>query len=70
MNHQILSTLGAQCQPVADGVLCASTQFAMPFYGNAIGGYIQEFGNNRVRISDNADTLFKAVAHGVDCKRH
>lgn len=66
MNLQKLTALGAECQLVADGLLYASTQVAMPFYGSAIGGYIQELGNQQVRISDNADTLFEAIAHGVE----
>lgn len=65
MNNLTLNVLGAQCQPVADGVIYASTSLAMPFYGRALGGYIQDLGNNRVRISDNADTLFEAITHGV-----
>lgn len=69
MNNMTLSVLGAQCQPVADGVIYASTPLAMPFYGNALGGYIQDLGNNRVRISDNADTLFEAITHGVKHSR-
>ncbi len=64
--NELNNLLGAECQPVADGVVYASSALVMPFYGNAIGGYIQELGNNRVRISDNADTLFEAVTHGVE----
>lgn len=38
----------------------------MPNYGNALGGYVQELGHGRVRISDNADTLFEAISCGVE----
>lgn len=61
-----MNSLKVQQQPISDGIIYASTPLVMPFYGCAIGGYIEDIGNDRVRISDNADTLFEAIAQGVE----
>jgi len=57
--------LGFKCKPVADGLFYLESPLTLPFDGNLIGAYIQDIGNGQVRISDNADTLFVAMTHGV-----
>lgn len=57
--------LGFKCKPVADGLFYLESPLTLPFDGNLIGAYIQDLGNGHVRISDNADTLFVAMTHGV-----
>lgn len=57
--------LGFKCKPVADGLVYLESPLSLPFDGNLIGAYIQDMGNGQVRISDNADTLFVAMTHGV-----
>ena len=59
------SQLGFKCKPVADGVVYLQSPLALAFDGLLIGAYVQELGSGRVRISDNADTLFTAMTHGV-----
>lgn len=59
------SQLGFKCKPVADGVVYLQSPLALAFDGLLIGAYVQELGAGRVRISDNADTLFAALTHGV-----
>ncbi|SEJ47311.1 protein of unknown function DUF1828 [Azotobacter beijerinckii] len=59
------SQLGFKCKPVADGVVYLQSPLALAFDGLLIGAYVQELGAGRVRISDNADTLFAAMTHGV-----
>lgn len=66
MNCTLIGTqLGFNCRPVADGLFYLESPLSLPFDGNLIGAYIQEMGNGQVRISDNADTLFAAMTHGV-----
>ncbi|MBL7231652.1 MULTISPECIES: DUF1828 domain-containing protein [Pseudomonas] len=38
---------------------------SVPYDGNLIGAYVQDIGRGRVRISDNADTLFHAMTVGI-----
>lgn len=59
------SQLGFKCKPVADGVVYLQSPLALAFDGLLIGAYVQDLGGGRVRISDNADTLFAALTHGV-----
>ncbi|WP_447590109.1 DUF1828 domain-containing protein [Aquipseudomonas campi] len=66
MNCTLIGTqLGFKCKPVADGLFYLESPLTLPFDGNLIGAYIQDLGNGQVRISDNADTLFSAITHGV-----
>lgn len=66
MNCTLIGTqLGFNCKPVAEGLFYLESPLTLPFDGNLIGAYIQEMGNGQVRISDNADTLFAAITHGV-----
>jgi len=37
----------------------------VPYDGNLIGAYVEDIGRDRVRISDNADTLFHAMTVGI-----
>ncbi len=59
------SQLGFTCKPISDGVMYFESPLSLAFDGNLIGAYVQNMGNGCVRISDNADTLFWAMAHGV-----
>lgn len=59
------SQLGFKCKPVADGVFYLESPLTLAFDGNLIGAYVQDLGGGKVRISDNADTLFAALTHGL-----
>lgn len=58
--------LGFQCKPINDGLVFVQSPLTYGFDGGLIGAYVQDIGNGRVRISDNADTLFAAMTHGVE----
>lgn len=65
MNCQsILSQVGFTCAPLSEGVLYVESPLALAFDGQSIGAYVQELGGGRIRVSDNADTLFCALTHG------
>lgn len=66
MNCTLISSrLGFKCKPVTDDVFYIESPLTLAFDGNLIGAYVQNLGNGNVRISDNADTLFAAITHGV-----
>jgi len=66
MNCTLISSqLGFKCKPVTDDVFYLESPLTLAFDGNLIGAYVQNLGNGNVRISDNADTLFAAITHGV-----
>ncbi|MFF7706035.1 DUF1828 domain-containing protein [Pseudomonas sp. NPDC007930] len=56
---------GLTCTQLGDGLVYLESPIAIAFDGNLIGAYVQDIGRGRVRISDNADTLFNAMAIGV-----
>lgn len=59
------SALALTCIPVSDGVMYMESHVSVPYDGNLIGAYVQDIGRGRVRISDNADTLFNAMTVGI-----
>lgn len=61
----ISSQLGFKCKPVSDSVYYIESPLTLAFDGNLIGAYVQDLGNGNMRISDNADTLFSAMTHGL-----
>lgn len=61
---------GYTCQSVAEGILYAESPFLLVGDGTHLGAYIQEIGSNKVRLSDNADTLFNAMTHGVQLRKN
>jgi hypothetical protein len=66
MNCTVIGTqLGFTCKPVSDSVFYLESPISLAFDGNLIGAYVQNMGNGSFRISDNADTLFSAMTHGV-----
>lgn len=70
MNCELLQKQwGYTCQTVADGVLYAESPFLLAGDGAHLGAYIQDIGSNRVRLSDNADTVFNAMTYGVQFRK-
>jgi len=66
MNCTLISSkLGFKCKPVSDDVYYLESPLTLAFDGNLIGAYVQDLGGGNMRISDNADTLFTAITHGV-----
>ena len=59
------SRLGFKCKPISESIFYLESPLSLAFDGNLIGAYVQDLGNGNVRISDNADTLFSAMTHGV-----
>lgn len=57
--------LGFRCQVVSDGVTYVQSPLTLAFDGMAIGAFVQDIGRGLVRISDNSDILFTAMAHGL-----
>lgn len=66
MNCSLLThRLGFTCHPVGDGLSYVQSPLVLSFDGQLIGAYVQDIGMGRVRISDNSDTLFTAMTHGI-----
>ncbi|BGE54523.1 hypothetical protein CRPA23_36120 [Pseudomonas aeruginosa] len=59
------SALAMTCVPMRDDLFYMESAITVPYDGNLIGAYVQDIGRGRVRISDNADTLFHAMTVGV-----
>lgn len=64
--ESVIQSLGFRCQPVSEDVLYVESPLTMVFDGAMIGAYIQNIGRGRIRISDNADTMFTAMTWGVN----
>lgn len=66
MNCAQLSTqLGFRCEPVSDEIFYLESPLTLAFDGQLIGAYVQDIGRGEYRISDNADTIYCAMTHGV-----
>ena len=63
--QQLKEAFGLRCTHVGDDVSYLETNLSLPHYGTLVGGYVQSIGRGRIRISDNADTLFEAIFLGV-----
>ncbi|WP_462382241.1 DUF1828 domain-containing protein [Pseudomonas sp. Marseille-QA0892] len=59
------NALALTCVPVNDGLVYMESHVTVPYDGNLIGAYVEDIGRGRVRISDNADTLFHAMTVGI-----
>ncbi|WP_349616950.1 DUF1828 domain-containing protein [Azotobacter salinestris] len=59
------NALALTCVPVNESVVYMESHITVPYDGNLIGAYVEDIGRGRVRISDNADTLFHAMVVGV-----
>lgn len=59
------NALALTCVPVNEGLVYMESHVAVPYDGNLIGAYVEDIGRGRVRISDNADTLFHAMTVGI-----
>jgi len=59
---------GFTCEPVSDGLIYAESPFLMVGDGSHLGAYIQNIGRDKVRLSDNSDTLFNAMTYGVQLR--
>jgi|GEM_PF-736485 hypothetical protein len=59
------SLLNLTCKSVTEGLTFLQSPLTLAFDGSGLGAYVQELGNERYRISDNANTLFAAQTHGI-----
>lgn len=59
------NAFGLKCTHIRDDLVYMESPISLAFDGNLIGAYVQDIGRGRVRISDNADTLFHAMSIGV-----
>lgn len=64
--ENVIQSLGFRCQAVSDDVLYVESPLTMVFDGSMVGAYIQDIGRGRIRISDNADTMFTAMCWGMN----
>lgn len=62
---QIGEAFGLTCTHINEGLIYLESPISLAFDGTLIGAYVRDMGHGRVRISDNADTLFHAVTMGV-----
>ncbi|MBD8592330.1 DUF1828 domain-containing protein [Pseudomonas sp. CFBP 8758] len=56
---------GLACTHINSGLVYLESPISLSFDGTLIGAYVQDLGQGRVRITDNADTLFHAMTMGV-----
>lgn len=62
---ELKEAFGLHCSHVADDLVYLETNLSLPLANNLIGAYVQDIGRGRLRISDNADTLFEALSLGM-----
>jgi hypothetical protein len=62
---EIGNAFGLKCTHIRDDLVYMESPISLAFDGNLIGAYVQDIGRGRIRISDNADTLFHAMSVGV-----
>lgn len=66
MNYtHITEAFGLACTHINSGLVYLESPISLSFDGTLIGAYVQDIGQGRVRITDNADTLFHAMTMGV-----
>ena len=61
----ITEAFGLACTHINSGLVYLESPISLSFDGTLIGAYVQDIGQGRVRITDNADTLFHAMTMGV-----
>lgn len=64
--ENISTNFGFRCQRVSENVLFIESPFTLAFDGQLIGAYVQTLPNGRLRLSDNADTIFTALTQGAE----
>ncbi|SFB88768.1 protein of unknown function DUF1828 [Marinospirillum celere] len=62
---QVQSLLQLDCKELGEGLLFVQSPLTLAFDGNHLGAYLQDLGSGRYRLSDNAETLFTAMAAGM-----
>ncbi|MBD1553591.1 DUF1828 domain-containing protein [Pseudomonas typographi] len=62
---QIGEAFGLTCTHINKDLIYLESPISLPFDGTLIGAYVQDMGQGRVRITDNADILFHAMTMGV-----
>jgi len=62
---QIGEAFGLSCTHINSGLIYLESPISLSFDGTLIGAYVQDMGQGRVRITDNADILFHAMTMGV-----
>lgn len=56
---------GLTCEQIKDDLTYLQTPMVDTFGGRMFGFYAQDLSHDRIRLSDNADTLFSAMCAGV-----
>lgn len=59
------NAFGLTCEQIKNDLSYLQTTMTDPFGGNLIGFYAQDLNHDRIRLSDNADTLFSAMCAGI-----
>lgn len=62
---QMSESFGLACTHINSGLVYLESPISLSFDGTLIGAYVQDIGQGRVRITDNANTLFHAMTMGV-----
>ncbi|MDV9031341.1 DUF1828 domain-containing protein [Pseudomonas sp. RAC1] len=62
---QMTEAFGLSCTHINGGLIYLESPISLAFDGTLIGAYVQDMGQGRVRITDNADTIFHAMTMGV-----
>lgn len=61
----IKEAFGLHCEHVAEDLLYLETALTLSDDGALLGAYVQDIGRGKIRITDNAATLFEALSAGV-----
>lgn len=63
--EQLSSLFNLDCKQLKEELFYIQSPMTLAFDGSHLGAYLEDLGNNRYRISDNAETLFIAMAAGI-----
>ncbi|RZN55155.1 DUF1828 domain-containing protein [Avibacterium paragallinarum] len=61
----VLSNLGYECHSIADDLILINTPFTLED-GSVIQAYIEQVGENRFTVTDDAQTLWEMNARGIN----
>lgn len=66
MNHaEVIAKLGPSYRPLSEVSGFFDTTLTIPGDGSSIGAYLVQAPNGSIRITDDSNTLFAAMVHGV-----
>lgn len=62
---ELENLLQLKCRPLSEYLVYLQSPLTLAFDGNHLGVYLENLGKERYRLSDNAETLFTALAAGM-----